>query len=211
MARYPGEVGTIMNLLITYARKAQAFLDKVKSTDFLGSLFLRLYLTPIFWVAGMNKANAFDATVQWFGNPEWGLGLPMPTILAFMATLSEMGGAVLLFLGLATRWISIPLMFTMIIAITSVHWENGWQAVHDLKSPFASTNAEAAIENLREAKEVLREHANYDQLIEHGGFVVSNNGIEWATTYFIMLFALFFLGGGRYVSLDYWIARRFIY
>ena len=38
---------------------------------------------------------------------------------------------------------------------------------------------------------------------------MSNNGIEWAATYFVMLLALFFLGGGRFISLDYWIARKF--
>jgi hypothetical protein len=25
----------------------------------------------------------------------------------------------------------------------------------------------------------------------------------------VMLLALFFIGGGRYVSVDYWLARRF--
>jgi len=38
---------------------------------------------------------------------------------------------------------------------------------------------------------------------------VLNNGIEFAATYLVMLAALFFLGGGRYVSVDYWLARRF--
>ncbi|WP_256438076.1 hypothetical protein [Thiomicrorhabdus sp. 6S3-12] len=37
-----------------------------------------------------------------------------------------------------------------------------------------------------------------------------NNGIEWAVTYFLMLLALFMVGGGRYFSLDYWIRRRFM-
>ncbi|MGB5096622.1 MAG: hypothetical protein WBN82_01805 [Porticoccaceae bacterium] len=45
-------------------------------------------------------------------------------------------------------------------------------------------------------------------LAEKGNFVVLNNGIEFAATYFIMLLSLFFSGGGRYVSLDYWLARR---
>ena len=45
-------------------------------------------------------------------------------------------------------------------------------------------------------------------MTEHGKFIVSNNGIEWAATYFVMLAALLFLGGGRYISLDYWIRRR---
>jgi hypothetical protein len=36
-----------------------------------------------------------------------------------------------------------------------------------------------------------------------------NNGIEFAATYFIMLLALFFIGAGRYLSVDFWLARRF--
>ena len=40
-------------------------------------------------------------------------------------------------------------------------------------------------------------------LTENGSFVVLNNGIEFAATYFIMLLALFYLGAGRYISMDY--------
>ena len=36
------------------------------------------------------------------------------------------------------------------------------------------------------------------------------NGVEFAVTYLIMLLALAFLGAGRYVSLDYWIRKRFM-
>jgi uncharacterized membrane protein YphA (DoxX/SURF4 family) len=39
--------------------------------------------------------------------------------------------------------------------------------------------------------------------------VILNNGIEFAATYFIMLLALFFIGAGKYLSVDYWIARRY--
>ena len=38
--------------------------------------------------------------------------------------------------------------------------------------------------------------------------MVLNNGIEFATTYFVMLLALFYLGAGRWVSVDYWAWRR---
>ena len=55
---------------------------------------------------------------------------------------------------------------------------------------------------------ILMEHGNYDWLTEAGSFVVLNNGIEWAATYFVMLLALFALGSGKYVSLDYWLCRR---
>ena len=59
------------------------------------------------------------------------------------------------------------------------------------------------------AERLLEEHGNIEWLTEHGNFVVSNNGIEWAATYLIMLLALFFLGGGRLISVDYWLARTF--
>ena len=195
------------NKIIEYANKAQSVLDKAKAVDFLAPLALRLYLVPIFWVAGRNKMQSFSDTAAWFGNPDWGLGLPMPTVMAFLATAAEVGGAVLLLLGLATRWACIPLLFTMFVAATQVHWHNGWQAVHDLRSPFPSVNAEAAIDRLNRAKSILREHGNYEWLTEHGNFIVSNNGVEWAVTYFVMLLALFFLGSGRYVSIDYWLKR----
>ena len=37
-------------------------------------------------------------------------------------------GKVLL-LGLATRYIAVPLMITMVVAAATVHWENGWFAI----------------------------------------------------------------------------------
>lgn len=190
--------------------KVQSIMDSTHKLDFLAPLALRLYLVPVFWVAGTHKINDFDNIVAWFGNSEWGLGLPFPEVMAFLATSAEVGGAILLLLGFATRWATIPLMFTMIVAATSVHWHNGWQAVHDLMSPWANENAAGAIERLDRAKEILQTHGNYEWLTEHGSFIISNNGIEWAVTYFIMLLALFMTGGGNYVSVDYWLRRKFM-
>ncbi len=195
-----------MNLL----RTLQLMMDSVQSFNFIASLGLRLYLAPVFWVAGMNKVNGFEGVVNWFGNKEWGLGLPFPELLAFLATAAEVGGAVLLIFGLGTRWISIPLIFTMLVAITQVHWHNGWQAVHDLQSPWASATAEAALERLHTAKELLQTQGDYTLLTEHGHFVMSNNGVEWAVTYLLMLVALLFLGGGKYVSVDYFIRKHYM-
>jgi hypothetical protein len=67
----------------------------------------------------------------------------------------------------------------------------------------------AAIERLDRAKEILKEYGNYGWLTEHGHIVILNNGIEFAATYFIMLLALLIIGGGKYVSADYWIAKKF--
>ncbi len=210
-----------MGVLINLLNKAQDLLNLVRFADFAGPVLLRIYLVPVFFLAGSNKWDPFaeggtfnpvkglEDIANWFGNPDWGLGLPAPMLLAILAWAAEYLGAIALALGVAVRWTCIPLMFTMIIAMTTVHLDNGWQALHDLKSPYPSANAEAAIDRLHRAKSILEEHGNYDWLTEHGSLVSLNNGIEWAATYFIMLMALFFLGGGRYLSVDYWIARKY--
>jgi len=74
-------------------------------------------------------------------------------------------------------------------------------------SAFANDKAAGAIERLDKARELLKENGNYEWLTETGNFVISNNGIEWAVTYAIMLLALFFIGAGKYVSVDYYIGK----
>lgn len=189
--------------------RLQALLDKTRTIDFLGPLALRLYLVPVFWMAGTKKLASFEDTAAWFGNPEWGLGLPFPTLMAFLATSTEIVGAIFLLFGFAVRWISIPLMFTMIVAMVTVHWQNGWLAIAEGTSIFATDRTMGAVERLDRAKDILREHGNYDWLTENGSFVVLNNGIEFGATYFIILLVLFFIGAGKYASLDYWIGRKF--
>lgn len=97
----------------------------------------------------------------------------------------------------------------MLVAIFAVHWENGWQAVHDLQSWGATEKTSEAITRLDRAKAILQEHGNYDWLTAKGNFVVSNNGIEFGVTYLVMLIALFFSGGGRLFSVDYFLNRHF--
>ncbi len=195
-----------MTLLI----RLQELLDKTRAFDFLAPLALRLYLVPIFWMAGTRKLADMDSTIAWFGNPDWGLGLPYPEILAWAAALSEAGGAALLLVGFAVRWISIPLMVTMVVAMVTVHWPNGWLAIAEATGPFATERTIGAIERLERAKEILQQYGNYDWLTEYGNFVVLNNGIEFAATYLIMLLTLFFFGAGRYFSMDYWVRRAFM-
>ena len=185
-------------------------LDSTRVVDFLGPLALRLYLVPVFWMAGTKKWDSFESTVAWFGNPDWGLGLPFPLALAFLATWLEILGAVSLLLGLAVRWVAVPLMFTMVVAATAVHLEYGWQAIADPGAPFANERVEASAEKLDRARSLLRQHGNYDWLTSSGSIVILNNGIEFAATYFVMLLALFFSGAGRFLSLDYWIGRRLL-
>lgn len=180
--------------------RARALLDRTRVLDFLPLLATRLYLVPVFWMAGTQKLGHFESTVEWFGNPEWGLGLPFPTVMAALAGGTEVVGAIALLLGLGVRWISLPLMVTMIVAIATVHWENGWNAI------ASSANPEIA-ERLERARAILQEYGNYDWLTAKGQFVILQNGVEFAVTYLIMLGVLFFFGAGRWVSIDHWVAR----
>ncbi len=186
----------------------QKLLNMSRYFEGLAPLALRIYLAPVLMQAGYNKLAHFEDTVAWFANPDWGLGLPMPALMAGLAAGTEFFGAILLLLGLATRLISIPLMVTMLVAALTVHWPNGWLAIADGSSWLANDRVLEAGDKLAKAKELLQEHGNYDWLTSSGNLAVLNNGIEFAITYFIMLLALFTLGGGRYTSLDYFIAKR---
>ena len=188
--------------------RLQSLLDSTKAADWLGPLALRLYLAPVFWMAGTMKIDGWENTVAWFGNPDWGLGLPFPALMAFLATGTEVFGAIALLIGLGVRWMCIPLMVTMVVAAVTAHWQYGWLAIATGSGMFATERSLGAIDRLDRAKSILKEHGNYDWLTENGNFVILNNGIEFAATYFIMLLVLFFIGGGRYVSLDYWIKKK---
>ena len=201
----------------------QNLLDKTRALDFLAPLAMRLYLVPIFWMGGVHKLenaglDCFSSeagcsfvpkqdVIDWFGNPEWGLGLPFPEVMAYLASYTEYFGAILLLIGLAVRWISIPLMITMVVAAVTVHLPNGWLAIAAGDGFFATERTQGAIERLNQAKAILQEEANYSWITENGSLAILNNGIEFAATYFIMLLAQFFIGAGRYFSLDDWIAR----
>ena len=182
----------------------QRALNTTRAIDFLAPLAMRFYLAPVMWMAANTKWNpldsnsSLDSTIEWLGNSDWGLGLPYPELLGHLAWGAEYFGAIFLVLGFAVRWVSIPLMVTMAVAAITVHWDKGWLAV-------AEPNAQ-----LEAGRSLLKEHGNYDWLTETGNFVILNNGIEFATTYFIMLLALFFTGAGRYFSIDYWLAKKYM-
>ena len=191
----------------------QQIVTRLQVADGIPLLLLRLYLAPVMIQAGWNKASSFDSIVDWFGNDDYGLGLPMPFVMAFLATAAELVGGVLLLLGALTRLVSIPLMVTMIVAMVSVHAKNGWLAIADASSWLAdgtillNENIMAAPEKLAAAKSLLQEYGHYDWLTSSGNFVVLNNGIEFAATYFIMLLVLFIYGGGRFFSVDYYVNK----
>lgn len=196
-----------MNALV---RVYQSGLVYLSTLDFSAPLLFRIYLAPIFILAGFNKLQNVENVGYWFAS----LGIPAPELMAWVAGMTELIGGILLLVGLAVRFITLPLMFTMFVAAITAHWQFGWHVLPEaeLTVPWEWRNdliSEAAIRKER-AIDILREHGNYHWLSETGGITVLKNGIEFAATYFIMLLALLFTGAGRYVSADYWLAQKFI-
>ncbi len=84
----------------------------------LSLLLLRIILAYGFFEPAIKKINHFDNIIIWFRD---GLHLPAAELMAFLATTSEALGVALLILGLGTRFIALPLMAVMLVAIFLVH------------------------------------------------------------------------------------------
>ncbi len=97
---------------------------KLESLSDLSLFFLRLILAYGFYTPAMMKWANISGIAEWFAS----MGIPFPTLNAYLAATTEIGAVILLPLGLATRIISIPLIITMIVAIITVHMSNGFEA-----------------------------------------------------------------------------------
>ena len=176
----------------------------LRPVDGVPPLLLRLIVAPVMIEAGWKKLVGFENTVRWFDRS---LGLPLPEVMAALATSAELFGGVLLLIGLGTRFVAVPLIVTMIMAAVSVHWQNGWLAISDANSWFANQRILEAAPRKAEIIEILREHGDYSHLTARGRVTILNNGIEFAAIYFAMLLSLLFTGGGRFTSVDYFLGR----
>lgn len=87
-------------------------------------LLARLVLAYGFYEPALMKWNDINSVTTWFES----LGIPFPTIGAYLASTTELLGVVLVAIGFLTRIMSIPLIIVMIVAIFSVHIGNGFSA-----------------------------------------------------------------------------------
>ncbi|MEJ6583384.1 MAG: DoxX family protein [Crocinitomicaceae bacterium] len=90
-------------------------------------LIFRAVLVYGFFSPALYKISDFAGTASWFES----LGMPLPSLNAYLAGITEFAGVILLTLGLGTRLISFPLIITMIVAIFTVHIGNGFPAIHN--------------------------------------------------------------------------------
>ena len=166
----------------------------LRKLDFLPPLLLRLFLAPMLWVSGATKLGLFSNEGIDFLNPiTWvdmsayqatvgsfkaaPIPVPFPELMAWVIPGLEVIGAVLLIIGFAVRWVSMPLLLLVIgtLMMTVVG---------------------------KDAPELMQSFFN-----NHGYADSTTNVVTQIFTYLIMFLTLFFMGAGRYFSID-WILHR---
>ena len=85
-------------------------------------LLIRIALAYGFYGPALMKWSNIEATVDWFAS----LGIPFPIFSTFLTASFEVMAVVLLLLGFFTRFIAIPIMIIMLVAIFTVHIQNGF-------------------------------------------------------------------------------------
>lgn len=167
-------------MLCNLVKKAE---EKLNLTQYVVLLALRFMLAYTFFSPAMMKLSDMASVVMWFDS----MGIPFPTLNAYMAAATEMSGVILLTLGLGTRFISIALMGVLSVAIITVHGVNGFAFV-------------------KEGSEVVNPYVN-GELID-GTIVILQNGYELVLYYMLMLLVLISSGAGK-ISADYLLEKRF--
>jgi len=105
----------VLSKLIQIAKFAIQGLDYISPVIDLAA---RLYVANVFWKSGLTKIANWDSTVYLFTNL-YHVPVLSPEVAATSATMVELGGAVLLALGLASRFGTAALFILNIVAATS--------------------------------------------------------------------------------------------
>ena len=113
-----------MQAILSLGCKANGLLDRLG--EFAPQLLFRLFIAYEFWEAGVEKYNGKN----WFHDFRGEFPFPFNVIPAdiswFLATWTELAGAVALVAGFATRFTAASLIILDIVAWYSVHAENGY-------------------------------------------------------------------------------------
>lgn len=102
-------------------------------------LIIRLYWGISFAQTGWGKLTHLDKTTAFFTD----LHLPMPRLNAMAAGFTECFGGALLVLGLFARPVSVPLIFTMIVAYLTADRDSLQPVLSDLHRFFTSFDFKA--------------------------------------------------------------------
>jgi len=86
--------------------------------SFLGPTLARITMGSVFIGTGWGKLNNIASTVEYFAS----LHIPAPAFQARLAAGTEFFGGILVLLGLGARLASLPMAFTMVVAIATAKW-----------------------------------------------------------------------------------------
>lgn len=167
----------------------------LRGLDFLPPLLLRLFLAPLLWVSGSNKLGLFSAAdSDWLNPLTWvdmnayastvealkasALPIPFPELMAWVIPGIEIVGAILLLIGFAVRWISLPIL--VLVVGTLVMMLSG-KDIAQVAESFVAT---------------------------HGYVDPETNSLSQILIYLIMFLTLFFMGAGRYFSIDWMLYHK---
>ena len=86
------------------------------------ALLGRIVLAVIFVVSGFGKLTGFAGTAGYIASK----GLPMPSLLAAIAILIELGGGLAVIIGWKTRWAALAFIVFLVVITPIFH--NYWAA-----------------------------------------------------------------------------------
>ena len=172
-------------------------LEWMRIFDFIAPLAIRLFLAPMFWVSGVKHLGLFSSSDFVIYNPltwvnteafQQSAAAMSNTVLSGVGAESvliligtiEIVAAIFLVLGFAVRWVVLALMFVVVVLGLMSMGEAG----------FLTTMQQL--------------------VMSHGYTDMANNMTEVYLVYFVLLLALFFMGAGRWFSLDWYIYRNFM-
>lgn len=119
-----------MTSLVTLKNQITDTLDGVG--DWVALLPIRLLMAYEFGRAGLMKLNGSN----WFANVQDNFPFPFNVIPVeiswFLATWTEILGAIGLALGLFTRFWALGLIILTFVAIAGVHWPDSWDSLAEL-------------------------------------------------------------------------------
>lgn len=115
------------------------------SGDYVWPLVLRLIMAWEFWDSGVTKMNGENwfAEIPW---ADWQKGFPFPfdqiptNLNWFFATWGELVFAVMLLLGIFTRFAAISLIIITAVATAAVHWPAEWNSFAELWNGYVITS-----------------------------------------------------------------------
>ncbi|MFT5138656.1 MAG: putative oxidoreductase [Lysobacterales bacterium] len=120
--------------------------EKLKAGgDYVWPLVLRVVMFWEFWESGVSKYNGKNwfADIPW---ADWQIGFPFPfnqistELNWFAATWGELVFAIMILLGLFTRFAAISLIVVTVVATAAVHWPADWSSLSELWKGYAITS-----------------------------------------------------------------------